>query len=296
MDQDLIEDFPQYSLEAMNILNLMEEIDYILYVENERNDGFFWSKLIQHYINIPELKIRVQHCGESGGCKSLDKYIEYISEGVLNNAIVARDSDYTLHMENQAHHPKILYTYGYSIENCIYSNENILEIIKTHHRTLSVDVEELKDRLSNFSMCIITLLNYDYINERYGLGISVLGDHCNKFMINPKKNDLLLCTKKIDQQIEEVKSVEKTRQISNQVTPFTQHNFYRWIRGHFLESFICKLLSQYSKVDKKIEYSSMLSIGLVKFIDYMPDANKEHYENIFSNLKKCLLEEATILN
>ena len=103
----------QYSSSAINTVNKFHRIENIVYVEGQ-DDLVFWDKVFSYY-KFPSFKIKI-----AGGKTELTSIIKSILKNEVT-IIVAIDSDYTCIFGYRKNHPQILYTYGYSIENSIFS-------------------------------------------------------------------------------------------------------------------------------------------------------------------------------
>jgi hypothetical protein len=101
----------EYALEALEIKGLFYNKKITVYVEG-KDDPLFWDNLF----NIAEIEAHIE---DVGGSLELDKYIAKIID---SNAefYVATDNDHNDFLENIATHPKVIRTYGYSIENSMY--------------------------------------------------------------------------------------------------------------------------------------------------------------------------------
>lgn len=97
-----------YSDDALNVRNVFLRVKTIVYVEGD-DDVPFWEEV---FSRIPEASFEIE---TAGGSNQLDLYIDKIVSGHLQ-AVAARDSDFLRHLGNTKDDPRILYTFGYSIE------------------------------------------------------------------------------------------------------------------------------------------------------------------------------------
>ncbi|BEE18489.1 hypothetical protein VAWG006_27420 [Aeromonas enteropelogenes] len=158
-----------YSMEAQNILNLFYNTNYVVYVEG-KDDIPFWENL---FCKFTTLMVEIQ---DVGSCNELNKYIDRIISGELSSVIVACDSDFTL-FEQYKSHPKIIRTFGHSIENTLISEQTITKVIQSLGRIPNKNVpkEDILNWLNHIdsSTYKLTMLEiFNYVNK---CGLSILG-------------------------------------------------------------------------------------------------------------------------
>lgn len=131
-------------------------VDYICYVEgggghSERSDDIiFWKNLLGTL--RPDLKI---HFIAKGGKAELEKRASDIIEKNISYSIVAMDSDFDHLLDGKISDRRILYTYGYSWENDVFSKPMLGRIYTHVARAPSVPDDEIDflnqcyDRLSD---------------------------------------------------------------------------------------------------------------------------------------------------
>jgi hypothetical protein len=215
-----------YSSNALDTLTKFHRKNYIVYVEGD-DDVIFWEKILQRF-GMKNFELKV-----AGGSNEIDKYIKsIISDNV--DIIVARDCDYNDVLGTQYFHNRIIYTYGYSIENTMYCPRNIQYIVSLFAKR-SVSIErETTEWIDSFSDSVKTLIYIDIVNHKYKKGIKVIPDTCLPFTENKKSHN-----------ISNTKIEDYTRNLYNNFTPseiseinnlsisISKENFFL-IRGHFL--------------------------------------------------------------
>lgn len=229
----------QYSLDALNAINMFYRVEVMVYVEGE-DDVAFWGEIFE---KLSKMKVELQ----SVGCSSeLEKYIDEITGGTLN-AIAARDSDYLDFLDNKHSHPRVIYTYGHSIENSLHTADCIYQMCKVSLRGNKVSSASCKDWLRTFTSAFDHLLMLEIANELEGAGIEVLGKNCSRFMETEDSDIVSNC--KIHAQIKKVSARLKDESINaaTAIKPTTHENILRWLRGHILESGIQKFIANRQK-------------------------------------------------
>lgn len=228
-----------YSPKALDTLTKFHKKSFIVYLEG-KDDKPFWQ-LIFRKNNITSVHFKI-----AGGKEEIAKLERHIIEEQLE-VVVARDSDYTLLTDDQYDDKRIIYTYGYSIENTLYQPESIAKTSSILAREEVVSAQEVQQWLSNFTEHFYELIRYDFANEYFGKGLKVLGDNCFLFLTSQKSH--IPCEDKISNKIAEV-SKEFTRAEMREVETIFDKNtrevFYL-IRGHFLSNAILNYIKRFAK-------------------------------------------------
>ena len=128
----------EYSIDALDAKSLFYNKDFTVFVEG-KDDILFWSYLFK----LGNISAYIE---DVGGDKEIDKYINKI---LFEHAtfIVACDNDHKPFLNDYEVHPQIKTTYGYSIENSMYSTSVINDIVCKLGR-ISIDV---KDFIENWA-------------------------------------------------------------------------------------------------------------------------------------------------
>jgi hypothetical protein len=172
-----------HSTEAANTLHLFHSVDAVVYVEGD-DDVLFWGGYFRRVATSRAIKFV-----PVGGDGGLEAYVEKI---VAENAeiIVASDRDYREFSGDLVTHPRILYTYGYSIENTLYCPENLAAIISKYERTLFKSSQVTDNWLNRFAETCKDLLVLDIACRVYNVGIEVMPDNCMRFLRNNRSDEL----------------------------------------------------------------------------------------------------------
>lgn len=224
-----------YSSEALNVLNKFHRADIAVHVEGD-DDIVFWKEVFKQFSNK-----KVEFI-PSGGSPELDRRIGLIEAGLLN-AFAARDSDYLVLRGASSTSPRILYSYGYSIENTLYCELSVATLAMLASRTNDDFLPVTKDWRSVFANAFFPLLRLDLANDIGGTGISVLGDNCSRYMENDSSKNP--CPAKIG-----AKAIKSTSQLDTGSIAAADNIInkrglepWRWLRGHFIASGVQKFIS-----------------------------------------------------
>ncbi|ENM3764542.1 DUF4435 domain-containing protein, partial [Vibrio cholerae] len=224
-----------HSQDANNILHLFYRADVMVYVEGE-DDVPFWEIVFSH---LADYKVEIQ---DVGGSNELEKYIAKLDSGEING-IVACDSDFEV-IKGYPSKSNVIRTYGYSIENTIISQSTILKIIKSIGKipTKNTPVQESEEWLKKFNSTMQKLVIHDIYNELKGLGVSIVGDNCSRFLKSQKSYEL--CQEKIEDFIRSVgflieeSDLQKIDTMMNEIS----RDYSDFIRGHFLFSAVSRFI------------------------------------------------------
>lgn len=274
-----------YSEEAEDIMNLFFQVDYMLYVEGP-DDVCFWEIIFQ---KTSDITVQVQ---DVGGCNELKPYIKRILSNELN-ALVACDSDLTRFSEENISHPKVIRTYGYSIENSFVNERTIQRVVKNLGRFSAKEVSSYNyknwfDDVYNKSKPLVLLDIYNYMN---GLGISVVSDNAERFM--KSRNSAELCNIKIREHIRllcrDVDDYDEN-EFCSELLDIHDTSLELWLRGHFLLSAIFKSVMCFlNQMGKKVSFSSdAFYTGLItafetSFNNSQPEFN--YYRDVINKIR-----------
>lgn len=223
----------EYSNDALDAKGLFYNKSLTVYVEGP-DDVLFWDYLFK----VAEVSAYIE---DVGGEQEIKKYIE----SILNQDagfIVACDNDHNDFLDDKIIHPKIVRTYGYSIENSMYNFEKIEEIISKLSRQ-RVDVKGIIEKWAEeFSNQVYELLKYDIANHKFKKGISVFGDSCMRFLTSNTSHKLSV--EKISEYIESIKehfSLEEINEVESLLNT-SEKDFWFLIKGHFLTNATMNLI------------------------------------------------------
>lgn len=230
----------QYSTNALNVKSLFFNKKISVYVEG-KEDILFWEKI---FSSIGGENIHIE---ETNGVKVLTEHMDKIIDENAN-IIVACDNDHSPFMENIKYiSPKIVRTYGYSIENSMYCINNINNITRRFAKTRKDFKDEIKTWYNTFCDTSSILLYYDIANHKFIKSTKIFGDKCNRFL--KSKNSSILCNKQVDKFINSVKNNFAENEIMQCVNLVKADNreLRFLIKGHFLTNGIINLIKHLVK-------------------------------------------------
>ncbi len=267
-----------YSDDALNIMDCFHSVDKVVYVEGD-DDVVFWEII---FTKLSTLNVEIKSVG---GLEELKKYIHKVESGEVDS-FIARDSDFSF-LDEQEQSDKVIYTYAHSIENTLVCSNTLSKIIKTHARLAGNQQSkaECDSWITNFSNDFKSLVFFDVTNEVEGLGFSVLGNNCTKFMQskNSPHADILKIEKYIDANnladlipINEENLTLKISKCSREIVDF--------IRGHFLFSGAIKYVNSQIKghsSSKTTSNDGFFSNSMLAFESIFNDQHPhfEHYRD-----------------
>lgn len=251
-----------WSLEAVNVLDLFYSVDKIVYVEGD-DDVRFWEVVFE---KTSDITVSVQPVG---GKSNLVRYIDDINEST--SYLVAMDSDHD-RLFHRNEHPKIIKTFGYSIENTLICPEIVCEILKNLARLPSKKspIKICKDWFCELDSRVSQLVLADVINDLLKLGLSVVPNASDQLM--ESKSSHTICSKKVNELL--IKSTvlshlspELSKDINNRIATM-ESSYLESLRGHFLFSITLKFIKasckdlgkEVSAIPIDIAYSNFISI------------------------------------
>jgi succinate dehydrogenase flavin-adding protein (antitoxin of CptAB toxin-antitoxin module) len=249
----------EYSSEALEVKAKFYNKDFTVFVEGI-DDVLFWQNIFERTNKDP-------HIEDVGGVKELDKIIDkIINEGA--NLYVASDNDYSDFKDHVKIHQNIIRTFGYSIENSIYTIDLIENSIKNFSKK-KVDLKkDIEKSISDFMNKIEEILIYEITNERFGKGVSVLGNNSLKFL--KSNNSIECCDNKIKIFVEKIKDKFKEVEINEvkELLEKSEKEFWFIIRGHFLTNFVINLIKHFVKKICSVQISMSLDMLYALAIDF----------------------------
>lgn len=239
----------EYSIEALNVKNAFYKVKTMVYVEGE-DDVMFWDVM---FSKIPGFKYKIEAVG---GCPELDKHISNIEAGVLN-AIAARDSDFIRFTGRISSNPRAIYTFGYAIENSLYTSEILHQITRSWCKSSAVTEADCVQWLNDIAAAFMPLVALDIANAISRSGVSVLKDNCARFMAS--QTSATPSIEKIAAHAIDIaaKLPKKSITAAHAALAFSPSASLDYFRGHMLATAVSKFLIQVAKrLKKKITVSS----------------------------------------
>ena len=265
-----------YSIDAVNVLSDFYEKNYVVYVE-DKDDQFFWGKIFNLFARKKSFKFIYED--NVRGCAVLDDKIRKLVNGELNESIIiARDSDYLMYKGQKVEHKDVLYTFGYSIENCLFSDKNILTIFSNLSKSNDkFNVEVVNDWLGVMTSGLQKLIKLDIVVQKNGYGIGILGKSCDEFT---KKNGDIN-HERIDVKFNEIKNEHPCiEEDINGISDIPIHN----IKGHFFMSLVSKFLRHNCKNSLPLDALMALGFATLQNAIWADSDRKNYYLGMCNNL------------
>ena len=267
-----------YSIDAENILSQFAETDYVVFVEDE-DDEFFWKKIFCLFAKEKSFTFRYE--SDTKGCAVLDNKIEKLVRGELDSSIViARDSDYLIYKGKKVVHKNVLYTFGHSIENCLFSDKNILTIFSNLSRSDDgANADLVNDWLGVMTNGLQKLIKLDIVVQKKGYGIGILGKSCDEF--TTKNCDINHA--RIDVKFNDIKNMYPN--IENDINSIGYIPTYD-IKGHFFMSLVSKFLRCNCKPKISLPLDNLMTFGFATLTDAIlaDSERKDYYLRVCNNL------------
>jgi hypothetical protein len=169
--------------------------------------------------------------------------IQAILDGA-SGIVVAKDSDYSDLLNSKYVHHRILYTYGYSIENTLYCPSIIASIIERYCKDEIDLVDHVGLWYEKFVNNLKDLLVYDFANMKFDKGIEggVMGNKSPRFLAS--NNSPNLSGSQIKRKIKEIKDMFTEEEFNEcqQLIDDYDKNLRYIIRGHFLTNAVLNLV------------------------------------------------------
>ncbi len=261
-----------YSDEALNVRGDFFGVKAIIYVEGD-DDVLFWEEIFSRVTDEP---FEVESVG---GAPLLDAYIGKIADGRLA-AIAARDADFLALQCSRLDHPRVLYTFGYSIENSLYIDKTLFELVRVWCKSPKICVDECVQWLTDFAQAIAPLVRLDAANAISCAGIPTLGDNCSRFMSGDKTE--VISKEKVSSavaQIEDGLDSESLQRASAEIGSHSDRVLVN-VRGHFLASAVHRYIVARAKTfGKKVSLSaeSLYAAAMMNFSRSL-DSDHPHSE------------------
>lgn len=267
-------------------------VDRIVYVEGGRDDkgpveafdGLFWK----HIFNIfcPSLKVKIL---PRGGKESVLEFAEALNED-SRNVIVAVDRDYDGILGKMIDNPNVLYTFGYSFENDIFSREVLVDLF--------CNICPICDNVEDVDQAIRDLIA-QYCKDVWW---SQLADVCGK-LVGRKVIDRRQIQKYIASSSITVKPKIAKSVLAGEVyranygssrprltmVPYKMENLPDLSVGHLYASFCFKVLAYLHNIysnTQKLTKDAVTSLAITTFVIYLsnnPRSKKaEYYQEALS--------------
>ena len=243
-----------YSTNALNVKSLFFNKQVCIYVEG-KEDILFWDKIFS------SINSQNTHIEDTNGIEGLKDYMNKIIEEDAQ-IIVACDNDHTPFLKEHKYiSPRIVKTYGYSIENTMYCINNINVATKRYSKTRKDFKSDIVNWYQMFCEQCSVLLYYDIANHRFTKRTKVFGDKCNRFLSS--KDASLPSREKIIKYIDLIKDEFSADEIDEcaKLVKKDKRELRFLVKGHFLTNGVLNIIKQLVKN----ETGENISINLDSF-------------------------------
>lgn len=270
-----------YSSNALNVLSYFYGGKKVVYVEGQ-DDLPFWNKIFLLF-NLPSVEIK-----HSGGIQELKKIEESVRNAAAN-VYIARDTDYEVILGLLAEHPRILRTLGHSIENSLYSPQNIAKAIAMHSRTQEFDHNLVLQWIESFAKTFEKAIALDITNESLGAGHKVLGDNSCPYLNSNGKacspNQL-----RLNELVTRIQAYLPQAKVTEVEAAMVGLPLRYIIRGHFLTNAVINFIKTQVKSvcgsSPSLSPEGLYLILLAQLsLDIMDGADMHHLTNEVAKLK-----------
>jgi hypothetical protein len=260
-----------YSAKALSTLKHFHKMKWVVFVEG-RDDVSFWHVVFQ-WVGFKDYFLK-----PAGGRPEIDKYQKALIEDAADIA-VARDKDLDDLLGAMIDHPRILFTWGYAIENTIFAPPNLANALIGFLRT-TVDLKpDIEHWLNEFEDACRPLVVLDLANRLSGSKLDLqlrnsarIMDDRKRHLVSPVKITSLV--KKMEASISAGAKKSAEILLSNSSKPTWAH-----LRGGFIcHAILClvsKLTETHLKRKVNIPYDALFGMaiaGLKLDINKDPDA------------------------
>jgi hypothetical protein len=233
-----------YATDALNVKSLFYNKEISIYVEGEE-DILFWEKIFSSYASIN------YHIEDTNGYEKLKEYMDKIIKDDAR-IIIACDCDHSpFALNNKYDNPRIVRTYGYSIENTMYCVNNINYTVKRYSKSRKDFTNDIIRWYNDFCAHCLNLLYYDIANHRFSKSIKGLGDNCCRFLKSESSPDI--APDKVKKYISKIKNKFDVNEINECIELVRKDNreLRFLIKGHFLDNGIFNFVKSTAEQELK---------------------------------------------
>lgn len=249
---------PVYSQKALAVRSKFTKRLIHCFVEWEE-DKVFWSTVMTFYNKNFLLRFHM-----AGDCGAVDNIIDLIINGDENKMAI-RDSDYLEIISSKIDHPRIIYTFGYSVENSIYNAKNLTRAIECLALGDRITIKEVEDWLKDCADKLEDLIILDIADITLSRGVGPLGDSSVGFVAHHK--DYEIDEHIVNQKLAQYSHLFSQSEIDSAKLKYNKYRKrkYLLIRGHFLNHITVNFINR--KIDTirpqgkkaKVNYTSIFA-------------------------------------
>lgn len=238
----------------------------------------FWKTILK--IHGCEKKI---HFKAIGSKTSGDEITERIISGKINNTLIFKDKDLDHYLEKYISHPKVIYTKGYSWENDVFTQKNIIDLINEYiFDDIPIESKtKIENSFQNLEKIGFKLIRLEVIFRKHGI----------RFLTNVS-GEAIVKNGEIDMNFL-INKIRSITQNSNVKRPFkyvkikSSFDFYQDCYGKIFESIsyhltanILRELTDIKNFSKEIFQKNTLRI----FFNALQKNNDEYYLSLATNI------------
>lgn len=268
----------EYSAEALSVKNRFHRVDNMVFVEGD-DDVIFWEVIFEKF---SEATVRIESLG---GKPEVVKVAEEVVKGRAA-VIVALDSDFD-HFVGRMEHDKMLYTFGYSIENTLLCSESLVQSIRSVGclPMSKIRIDDCKEWMEFSAEAVKPLVLHDIKNAESGFGVTVIGQNCSDLM--KSKRSLDVCESLVEARLSKlgfsIDETEAKRYL--EIMRENESTLLDHLRGHFFFSLCWRFVTQICKKAKAkltLSYDAFFAVLATWFSGHFGDAHPHysHYERI----------------
>lgn len=238
-----------YSDDALNVRSAFFGAKAIIYVEGD-DDVLFWQEI---FSNVTTEHFEVEAVG---GAPALDEHIAKISSGQLE-AIAARDADFLPLLGALPTNPRVVCTFGYSIENSLYTVTTLTQLVRLWCKSPRITVADCEGWLNQFASTVESLIHLDAANAISATGIATIGDNCSRYMTSDRSDQV--CQQKVAAAVNAIAAGIPAHAVATATACIGAgtNNVLKHLRGHFLASAVHRHIVKSAKaIGKKVNISS----------------------------------------
>lgn len=264
----------EYSRAAQSILPKFYGVDILLFVEGTNGeDCLFWENIFEQFCSK---KVKIS---QRGGKGELLKILNQ-DGGLADNIYIALDRDLEDVCPKIGKRKNLIYTYGYSYENDLYSEELIADIIRRHLHIPKKPEIQKKIRICMQTFATEIAPYMCAFAKAYQKHISILptqSDNTNfEAFFSPKKHTL------------EHKYINKCiARLNDKCCASGKHksfNNIRYCNGHLFETFVCRLINCFCKNKKLIYKDDLRELALRGFEKFLSSNVRDYYRSTLSEI------------
>lgn len=249
-----------YSDDALNVRNAFFGAKAIIYVEGD-DDVLFWQEVFSKVTDEP---FEVESLG---GAQALDEHIAKIASGQLEG-IAARDADFLPILGKCNPSPRVVYTFGYSIENSLYTSAALTQLVRLWCKSPKVAPAACAQWLTQLVSTVEPLVLLDAANAISGSGVATVGDNCSRYMTS--STSAMVCPTKVSSAASAITHKVPPSAVATVSTSIgaKPEEVLTHLRGHFLASAVHRYIVTNAKsFGRKVSVSaeSLYAAAIVQF-------------------------------